>query len=106
MVILPVKLSPTSNDDVKKIEIADLIIVGVKAWQVTDVARNIKIMVGSNATTSLQRDITNAKPSELESWDGAFVRLDQQSSVATPLSIFIYNTLLPLELQAREKLKT
>jgi 2-dehydropantoate 2-reductase len=59
-----------------------------------------------DATTSLQRDITNGKPSELESWNGAVVRLGQQSSVATPLNTFIYNALLPLELQAREKLSS
>jgi 2-dehydropantoate 2-reductase len=59
-----------------------------------------------DATTSLQRDIINGKPSELESWNGAVVRLGQQSSVATPLNTFIYNALLPLELQAREKLSS
>lgn len=59
-----------------------------------------------DATTSLQRDITNGKPSELEFWNGAVVRLGQQSSVVTPLNTFIYNALLPLELQAREKLNT
>lgn len=59
-----------------------------------------------DATTSLHRDITDGKPSELESWNGAVVRLGQQSSIATPLNTFIYNALLPLELKAREKLTT
>ncbi len=57
-----------------------------------------------NAMTSLQRDIVEGKASELEAWNGAVVRLGQESSVATPVNTFIYNSLLPQELQAREKL--
>jgi 2-dehydropantoate 2-reductase len=31
--------------------------------------------LAENATTSLQRDIIDGKPSELEAWNGAVVRL-------------------------------
>jgi 2-dehydropantoate 2-reductase len=58
-----------------------------------------------NGTTSLHRDITAGKPSELESWNGAVVRLGQEVGVATPLNTFMYNSLLPRELRAQGKLK-
>lgn len=55
-------------------------------------------------TTSLHRDIVDGKPSELDFWNGAVVRLGQEESVATPLNTFIYNSLLPRELRAQGKL--
>jgi 2-dehydropantoate 2-reductase len=54
-----------------------------------------------SATTSLQRDISAGKPSELEAWNGAVVRLGREANVPTPLHDFIYHSLLPLELRAR-----
>ena len=41
--------------------------------------------LAENGTTSLQRDISEGKPSELESWNGAVVRLGRDADVATPL---------------------
>jgi len=58
----------------------------------------------ASGTTSLQRDITDGKPSELESWNGAIVRLARDSGVATPTHDFIYRSLLPLEKRARGEL--
>ena len=57
-----------------------------------------------NGTTSLHRDIVDGKPSELDFWNGAVVRLGQEVGVATPLNRFIYNSLLPRELRAQGKL--
>ena len=54
-------------------------------------------------TTSLQRDIAGGKPSELEAWNGAVVRLGREAGVDTPLHEFIYHSLLPLELRARAR---
>ena len=56
-------------------------------------------------TTSLQRDISEGKPSELDSWNGAVARLGKEVGVATPLNTFIYHALLPLELQARGQIR-
>ena len=56
------------------------------------------------ATTSLQRDLIEGKPSELETWNGAVVRLGRESGVPTPLHEFIYASQLPLELRARGQL--
>jgi 2-dehydropantoate 2-reductase len=52
-------------------------------------------------TASMQRDIMEGRPSELESQNGAVVRLGQNVGVSTPLHAFIYHSLLPMELQAR-----
>lgn len=58
-----------------------------------------------SGTTSLQRDIAEGKPSELEAWNGAVVRLGREVGVATPLHEMIYHSLLPLELRARGKVQ-
>ncbi len=58
-----------------------------------------------SGTTSLQRDIAEGKPSELDSWNGAVVRLGKEVGVATPLNTFIYHSLLPLELQSQGQLQ-
>ncbi len=55
-------------------------------------------------TTSLQRDIVAGKPSELEAWNGAVVRLGGESGVPTPLHGFLYASLVPLERRARNEL--
>jgi 2-dehydropantoate 2-reductase len=57
--------------------------------------------LAADATTSLQRDISNGRPSELEAWNGAVVRLGRETGVPTPLHKFIYHSLLPSELRAR-----
>jgi len=57
------------------------------------------------ATTSLQRDIMEGRPSELDAQAGALVRLGQQTGVVTPLHAFIYHSLLPMEMQARGEIE-
>ena len=54
-----------------------------------------------DGTTSLQRDITDGKPSELEAWNGAVVRFGREAGVPTPLHAFLYECLLPQERRAR-----
>ena len=58
-----------------------------------------------SGTTSLQRDITDGKPSELEAWNGAVVRLGRESGVTTPTHAVIYASLLPAELRARGRVE-
>ena len=53
------------------------------------------------ATTSLQRDIMDGRPSELDAQAAALLRLGESSNVATPLHTFLYHALLPMEMQAR-----
>ena len=52
--------------------------------------------------TSLQRDIIAGRPSEVEAWTGAVVRLGREEGVATPVNDVIYASLLPQEMSARE----
>jgi 2-dehydropantoate 2-reductase len=57
------------------------------------------------STASLQRDVMEGRPSELESQIGAVVRFGQEADVATPQHTFIYRSLLPMELRARGQLQ-
>jgi 2-dehydropantoate 2-reductase len=57
-----------------------------------------------SATASMQRDIMDGKPSELEHQNGAVVRLGNQLGVEIPVNQFIYSCLLPQELSARDQL--
>ena len=64
------------------------------------------VMAGVNAlpedaTSSMQRDITAGKPSELESQNGAVVRMARETGVEVPTHQLIYTTLRPLEIKAR-----
>ncbi|PMR71406.1 2-dehydropantoate 2-reductase [Halomonas heilongjiangensis] len=54
------------------------------------------------STASMQRDIMAGRPSELESQNGAVVRLGRQYGVATPVNAVIHAVLLPQERKARE----
>ena len=53
-----------------------------------------------SGTASLQRDIMEGRPSELEAQIGAVIRLGLQVDVSTPTHTFIYSSLLPLESRA------
>ncbi|HVC11257.1 MAG TPA: 2-dehydropantoate 2-reductase [Burkholderiales bacterium] len=55
----------------------------------------------AEATASMQRDIMDGKPSELEAWNGAVVRFGAAAGVATPVHAFTYGALLPMERRAR-----
>ena len=54
-----------------------------------------------DATSSLQRDVMDGKPSELDAQLGAVVQMGQQSGVPTPVCDFLYRCLLPQERRAR-----
>ena len=53
------------------------------------------------STASLQRDVMEGKPSELDAQLGAAVRLGRESGVAMPVTEMIYQFLLPQERVAR-----
>jgi 2-dehydropantoate 2-reductase len=55
----------------------------------------------ADATSSMQRDIAAGKPSELESQNGAVVRLAREAGVDVPTHELIYRSLRPLEEKAR-----
>ncbi len=57
------------------------------------------------STASMQRDVMEGRPSELESQNGAVVRLGRETGVPTPVHSFLYRSLLPSELRARGELQ-
>jgi 2-dehydropantoate 2-reductase len=59
----------------------------------------------AGGTASMQRDIMEGRPSELEAQNGAVVRLGREVGVDTPLNAFIYHSLLPMELRARGQIE-
>ncbi|WP_436516837.1 ketopantoate reductase family protein [Ekhidna sp. To15] len=56
-----------------------------------------------DATSSLQRDIADGRPSEIDYWNGTVVKLGKKLGVSAPVNSFIYDCLLPLEQEARAK---
>jgi len=58
-----------------------------------------------NSTTSMQRDIAEGSPSELDVQNDAVVRLANDVSLPTPVNQFILNSLRPIELRARGAIK-
>lgn len=53
-------------------------------------------------TASMQKDILEGRPSELEAQNGAVVRLGRQAGLPTPVHAFLYASLLPGERKARQ----
>lgn len=53
------------------------------------------------ATASMQRDILNGLPSELEAQTGVILRFGQELDIETPIHRFIYYSVLPAEKLAR-----
>ena len=58
-------------------------------------------MMPSGATASMQRDIIDGRPSELDAWNGAVCRFGVRAGVETPVHSFTYHMLLPMERRAR-----
>jgi 2-dehydropantoate 2-reductase len=54
------------------------------------------------ATASMQRDVMEGRPSELEAQNGAVVRLGRELGVPTPTHALLYAALKPQEMLARE----
>jgi 2-dehydropantoate 2-reductase len=67
------------------------------------VSRTLAIIDGLPPATlaSMQNDIMNGRPSELESQIGAVVRMGREAGVPTPVNEFLYAILLPMEIYAR-----
>lgn len=57
--------------------------------------------IGANVMASMQRDLMEGRPSELESQNGAVVRMGKELGVPTPVNSFLYASLLVQEKRAR-----
>jgi len=55
----------------------------------------------AEATASMQRDLLDGKPSELEAQTGGIVRLAARAGLSVPANAFLYAALLPAERRAR-----
>jgi len=67
------------------------------------VEKTLKFVDGlpEGMTSSMQRDIMDGRPSELEALNGAVVRLGREAGVTTPVNGFIYAALAPMEARTR-----
>ncbi len=55
-------------------------------------------------TASMQRDVMDGRPSELDNFNGYIVRTGKQLHISTPVNAFTYYSLLPQEKKARKLL--
>ena len=71
------------------------------------VARTLAFIDGSpfGVNASMQRDITEGRPSELHYQNGAVVRMGRKLGVPTPVNACIFASLLPQEMRARGELQ-
>lgn len=68
------------------------------------VPRTLRFVDGlpPDGTASMQRDLMEGRPSELEAQTGAVVRLGREAGVPTPVTATLYAALLPSERGVRE----
>jgi 2-dehydropantoate 2-reductase len=69
-----------------------------------DTITRILAMIDGNppaTLASMQNDIMDGRPSELESQTGAVVRMGREVGIPTPVNEFLYAILLPMEINAR-----
>ena len=73
----------------------------------TDIDKTFDAIAGQdpNTTASMQRDIMEGKPSELEDFNGYIVREGKKYGISVPVNEFIYRCLLPMENVARSPRK-
>lgn len=71
------------------------------------VAASLKFLdsLPADGMSSMQQDIAEGRPSELDSQNGAVVRLGREKGVPTPINEGIQAALLPLERRARGELE-
>lgn len=100
------------DDDVRQImyQTANEIVAVANAKGIdltnSDVEMVFKVIDGLdyNTTASMQRDIMEARPSELENFNGYIVKEGKKLHISTPANTFIYHCLLPMEKKARKLL--
>ncbi len=101
----PLRRVPESRDLLRRAmtEVFDLARARKVALREDAVSRTLGFVDGmpEEATSSMQRDIMEGRPSELESQNGTVVRLGREAGVDTPVNAFVYASLLPSEKRAR-----
>lgn len=83
-------------------------IANAKGISITDadVERTLKMFyqMPDETTASMQRDVMQGKPSELDNFNGFIVKKGIELGIETPVNSFIYNCLLPQEKSVRKQL--
>jgi 2-dehydropantoate 2-reductase len=95
-------LLETAMQEVREVALARGVTVTQEA-----VGRAMKFVDGlmPSGTASMQRDIMEGRPSELDGQTGSVVRLARASRVAVPAHEFLYASLIPQEQLARGELR-
>lgn len=85
------------------VEVLDVARARGIALEEHDVDRMMKVYFGfsPDTTSSMQRDLTAGRPSELEYQNGAVLRFGRAAGVPTPIHRTVYASQLPAELLAR-----
>jgi 2-dehydropantoate 2-reductase len=78
------------TDTIAAFGLTDLVILGVKAWQVSDISKELSAIIKKDTTV-------------LPLQNGAVVRLGEKYGVDTPVNRFVYISILPMENKARKK---
>lgn len=75
------------------------------AINIDDIESCFKVIdkIDYDTTMSLQRDIMEGKPSELENFNGFIVKKGDELNIDTPVNDFIYYSLRPMEDKVRSK---
>ncbi|HCE54658.1 MAG TPA: 2-dehydropantoate 2-reductase [Lutibacter sp.] len=99
--------SPTIKELMHKTAAEIVAVAKAKGVHLSDklVEQQFKIIESQpyNTTSSLQRDIMEGKPSELEAQNGTVVKMGIELGIPTPVNSFIYHCLLPQENKARSE---
>ena len=77
--------------------------IGLKNSDI-DMIMQVIDQLDPNTTASMQRDIMEGRPSELDNFNGYIVRTGRQLYISTPINAFTYYCLLPQEKKARKQL--
>ena len=98
-----------SHDGIRKIikDTAEEMVAVANAKAIGLTPKDVAMVIGIidqmdyDTTASMQRDVMEGKPSELENFNGYIVKQGKLLNVDTPTNAFIYHCLLPQEEKAR-----
>jgi 2-dehydropantoate 2-reductase len=101
----PMRTTPETRELIERAMFEVAALARAKGVNLPDeaVARNMEYVdrLPPESTASMQRDIMDGRPSELEQQTGAIARLGKEAGVPVPVNAFLYACLLPAERKAR-----
>lgn len=101
----PMRTIPETRDLIERAMFEVAALARAKGVNLPDaaVARNMGYVdsLPADSTASMQRDIMEGRPSELEQQTGVIARLGRELGVPVPVNTFLYASLLPSDRRAR-----